>query len=263
MAAEMCRVSIRSVHREADLAVFAHLPLCELMPSVAAMLGDDVDGQDVRLGRVDGDVLDPAQSLAQSGVCDGEVLILTTAAERTAQSNFDLCDAVAQAVMRADPREPATHLPVATVAALWSAVAVAALLVRCVVGPAIGGVGIGCAGMASALAGALMVRRHRNMSTTLGLVGSAFAGLTALLAVPALPGFLLAMSAVSATSLGLWRILGFGTRMFLPLSGATMAAAAASLPVALEWLPTQYAGPILTTASVAILAVSPRLASRL
>ncbi|HTY29375.1 MAG TPA: EsaB/YukD family protein, partial [Mycobacterium sp.] len=65
MAIQMCRVSVRSAHREADLAVPAHLPLREVLPSVVTMVGGDVCGRDIQLVRVDGDVLDPDRSIAQ------------------------------------------------------------------------------------------------------------------------------------------------------------------------------------------------------
>jgi len=98
---------------------------------------------------------------------------------------------------------------------------------------------------------------------TLGVVAAAMAGLSALIAVPTPAGFLLAMSAVSATSLIAWRLLDCGSGTFLPLAGTTMAAAAAALAEALGWLSPAGVGPVLTTASLAVLAIAPRLAARL
>jgi ESX secretion system protein EccD len=263
MADEMCRVSIRSAHRDTDLALPAHLPLCELLPAVVDVVGDDVCGRDVRLVRTDGDVLATARSLAQCGVYDGELLILTAAAEPTHRPPFDLCGSVADAVKRTDPGMPTPRLTMAMVVVLWSAAAVAALLGRNGFGSATSDVGAGCATAMSALVGALVLRRHPSLSVTLGLVAAAFAGLSAQLAMPALPGFLLAMSAASATLLIAWRLLDCGTGVFLPLSGMTMAAAAASLAQVLGWLSSTGVGPVLTTTSLAVLAVSPRLAARL
>ncbi len=96
--------------------------------------------------------------------------------------------------------------------------------------------GAGCATTISALVGAVALRRDPSLAVTLGVVAAALAGLSAQLAVPALPGFLLAMSAVSAISLIAWRLLDCGTATFLPLAGMTMAAAAAALAEALGWL---------------------------
>ena len=263
MTAEMCRVSIRSAHRDTDLALPADLPLCELIPTVVDVVGEDAGGSDVRLARTDGDVLDAARSLAQCGVYDGEMLILTAVTEPTHQPQFDLCAAVADAVGRTNPSMPARRPTTAVVGVLWSAAVVAVLLGRNAFDAAAGHVGTGCATVISALGGAVVLRRDPGLAVTLGVVAAALAGLTAQLAVPALPGFLLAMSAVSATSLVAWRLLDCGTGTFLPLAGMTMAAAAATLVEALGWLSPAGVGPILTTVSLAVLAGAPRLAARL
>ena len=263
MTAEMCRVSIRSAHRDTDLALPADLPLCELIPTVVDVVGEEPGGFDVRLARTDGDVLDAARSLAQCGVYDGEMLILTAVTEPTHQPQFDLCAAVADDVGRTNPGMPARRPTTAVVGVLWSAAVVAVLLGRNAFDAAAGHVGTGCATVISALGGAVVLRRDPGLAVTLGVVAAALAGLTAQLAVPALPGFLLAMSAVSATSLVAWRLLDCGTGTFLPLAGMTMAAAAATLVEALGWLSPAGVGPILTTVSLAVLAGAPRLAARL
>ena len=263
MTAEMCRVSIRSAHRDTDLALPADLPLCELIPSVVDVVGDDVCGRDVRLLRTGGDVLDAARTLAQCGVYDGELLILTAATESTHQPQFDLCDSVVHAVGRTDPGMPARRPTIAVVGVLWSAAAVAVLLGRNAFAASTAIIGAGCATTISALVGAMALRRDPSLAVTLAVVAAALAGLSALLAVPALPGFLLAMSAVSAISLIAWRLLDHGTATLLPVAGMTMAAAAAALPGALGWLSPAAVGPVLTTASLVVLAAAPRLAARL
>jgi type VII secretion integral membrane protein EccD len=263
MTAEMCRVSIRSAHRDTDLALPADLPLCELIPTALDVLGEDVCGSDVRLARTDGEILDVARSLAQCGVYDGELLILTAVPDSARQPEFDLCDAVADAVGRTDPGRSAGRLTTAMVAVLWSAAAVAVLLGRTAFDAAAGTAVAGCAAVISALVGAVVLRRDPSLAVTLGGVAAALAGLTAQLAVPALPGFLLAMSAVSATLLFAWRLLDCGTGAFVPLAGLTMATAALMLVEVLGWLSPAGVGPILSTVSLAVLAGAPRLAARL
>jgi type VII secretion integral membrane protein EccD len=263
MTAEMCRVSIRSAHRDTDLALPADLPLCEVIPSVVDVVGAEVCGRDVHLVRADGDVLDAARSLAQCGVHDGEVLILTAATEPPHRAPFDLCDSVVDAVGRTDSDVPARHPTTAVVGTLWSAAAVAVVLGHNAFDATTGNVGAGCATAISALVGAVVLRRDPPLAVPLGVVAAALAGLSAALAVPALPGFMLAMSAVSATSLLAWRLLDCGTGTFLPLGGMTMAAAAAAFAEHLGLLPTAGIGPVLTMASLAVLAVAPRLATRL
>lgn len=211
-SAQMCRVSVRCEDRDTDLTVPAHLPVCELLAAVAEVLGANGAGRDTRLLRAGGTVLAPDRSLAQSGVHDGEVLILTSATEAGRQPDFDVCVSIADAMSAPDTAAP-DHRPA----------------VRAV---------------------------------TAGLIAALFAGQAALLAVPALPGFLLANSAVSATALVTWRLTGRGADVLLPLSGVTMAAAGAALPAVLGWLPAAV-GPLLTTAALAVLATSPRLTARL
>ena len=261
MTAEMCRVSIRSAHRDTDLALPADLPICELMPTVVDVIGADLSGRDVRLARTGGDVLDAARSLTQCGVFDGELLILTAVAEPTRHPPFDLGDAVADAVRRVDLSMWVGRTATTTAAVLWSATVVAVLLMHN--DSAAATAGTGCATAISALVGAVIRRRDPGLAVTLGVVAAALAGLTAHLAVLGLPGFLLAMSAVSATSLVAWRLLDCGTETFLPVAAMTMAAAAATLAESLGWLSPPGVGPVLTAVSLAVLALAPRLAARL
>ena len=263
MTAEMCRVSIRSAQRDIDLALAAHVPLCELIPTVVDAVGGDACGRDLRLVRTDGDVLDGARSLAQCGVYDGELLILTAVAESSRQPQFDLGDAVADAVGGTDPGMPAQHPTTATVGVLWSAALVAVLLAHNASGTATGTAAAGGTAAISAFVGAVVLRRSPGLAVTLGVVAAALAGLTAQLAVPALPGLLLAMSAVSATSLVAWRLLDCGTGTFLPIAGMTMAAAAVMLAGSLGWLYPAGVGPVLTASSLGVLAGASRLAARL
>ena len=251
MTAEMCRVSIRSAHRDTDVVVPADLPLCEVIPSVVDVVGAEGCGRDLHLVRADGDVLDADRSLAQCGVHDGEVLILTAATEPPHRAPFDLCDSVAGAVGRTNPDIPARHPATPVVGVLWSAAALAVLVGHNAFDATTGSAGAGCAAAISALVGAVVLRRDHRLATALGVVAAALAGLSALLVVPALPGFMLAMSAVSATSLLAWRLLDCGTGTFVPLAGMTMAAAAATLAASLGWLAPAGIGPVLTTASLA------------
>ncbi|MCI4676945.1 type VII secretion integral membrane protein EccD [Candidatus Mycolicibacterium alkanivorans] len=258
-SSDTCRVTIRSAHRDTDLAVPTQLPLCEVLPSVLDVVGDDLGGRDVRLARVDGTVLEPDRSLAACAVHDGEVLILTARTHEAPPPRFDLGASVADAVT---PTKPALSV-VTMVGVLWSAAAVAVLLGHGLFDYRAGDLGAAGTATAAALMAAILLQTQPAMSAALGLAGAALAGLTALLAAPGLPGVLLAMSAVSATSLIVWRCTGCATEIVLPVAATTMAAAAAFLAAALGWLPATSVGPMLTTTSLAVLTISPRLAARL
>ena len=178
--------------------------------------------------RTDGDVLDAARSLAQCGVYDGELLILTAATEPTRQPpvrslRFGGRRCRANGSGHAGPASDD-----AVVGVLWSAAAVAVLLGRNAFAAAT------AMHRCRVCHGDLGARRRGGAPTRsqpggdTGCRRRCVGGAEAQLAVPALPGFLLAMSAVSAISLIAWRLLDCGTATFLPLAGMTMAAAAAS-----------------------------------
>ena len=115
--ANRVRVSIRTADRDVDLAVAAHLPLRDLLPgvldAVATESGSDFTGRAVCLSHPLAGPLDAARSLAEGGVRDGDLLVLTDARPPRVQPTFDPCAAVGAAVRSAD--DP-TGLSTATLA---------------------------------------------------------------------------------------------------------------------------------------------------
>jgi hypothetical protein len=67
------------------------------------------------------------------------------------------------------------------------------------------------------------------------------------------------MSASSAASLLAWRLLDCAPLVFLPLAAVTMAATAVTAGAVAGWWPTAAVGPMLSVASLTILAVAARL----
>ncbi|WP_445168958.1 EsaB/YukD family protein [Mycolicibacterium sp. Dal123E01] len=212
--AETCLVSIRTGDREVDLALPAHLPIVELMPSVVDLIGsDDVTSNDVHLARVGGGVLDPAAALAQHGIRDGELLLLTPAsAQESPVARFDTGSSVVEVVTGL------TH-PLT-----WVTRGRAGRIIVC-----------WCAAMMMLL----MYPGH-----------------------PGLSGFLLMMSAISATSLLAWRLLDCAPLVFLPLAAVTMAGAATTVGAVAGWWPTTAAGPLLVMGALGTLVASARWSVR-
>ena len=103
--AERFRVSIRVADQDVDLTVAAHLPLRDLLPAVADAVaaegGPVASGRELRLSRPVGGPLDATRSLAQSGVIDGELLIVADDPAPRPQPAFDTCAAVAKEVRSA------------------------------------------------------------------------------------------------------------------------------------------------------------------
>jgi type VII secretion integral membrane protein EccD len=265
---ESCRVPIRAGDREADLTVPAHLPVRELLPAIVGATGyPDFSGRDLRLTRACGGPIDPGMTLAQSGVADGELLILTPVVAPAPRPRLDECAAVTEAVGAITrPWGPTAHHTATWVVVWWTAALLAVLLGRPVFDghaarqPVVTGVAA-----AVVLAGAVVVQRrdHRVTGVTaLGVLAAALAGLSGLLADPGLAGFALATSAVASASLLAWRVLSCAPAVFLPLSGVTMAASAAAVGAVAGWWSLSAAGPMLATGALIVLGSAPRLAVR-
>jgi type VII secretion integral membrane protein EccD len=266
---EMCRVSIRSAENDADFTLPAHLPIAEVLPPVVDLIGaDGFDGRAPHLARVCGDPLDPATTLAQAAIQDGELLILTASVQPEPVRRFDSSSAVLDTVAGlTHPSWRVTRRRVGWVIACWAGAVLLALLGHAMRQPhATGPAAVGAAATLLTLAGAAAVHRvHRDRAAAVGLgvLATAFAGVSAALAAPGQPGlagFLLAMSAMSMTSLLAWRLLGCAPLVFLPLAGVTMTASAAVVGAVARWWPVPAAGPVLATGSLAALVMSARLA---
>lgn len=269
-ADEMYRVSIRAGDREVDVSLPAHLPLRDLLPAVADLVGDHaLDGGLRCLRRASGELLDPVKSLAQSDTHDGESLFLTTAVPALAPVYADTCAEVAAAI--AD----VTHLwgrrearIAGWVAVCWAASMSAVLLIWPAVDGHAGRAAVSAAVSALALSGAVVAQRHDRDSgaaVALGLLAAVFAGATGLFSAPGhfgLPGVFLAMSAAAAMALLVWRLLGSADWAFLPLAAAGVAGSVVSVGAVAGWWPFSAAGPVLVVCSLTVLIVAPRLVVR-
>ncbi|WP_179469357.1 EsaB/YukD family protein [Mycolicibacterium vinylchloridicum] len=212
---ELRRLSIRAADREVDVVLPAHLPVAELVGEMVELVGgDEVVDYDPHLTRVSGEVLDPAMTLAQCAIRDGDLLLLTSVARPEPIPRFDASTAVIDVVASSTPTVP---------------------------------------------------EPRERAAATIGVLSVALAGLAAALAAPGdlgAPGFLLAMSAMSATSLFVWRLLDCAPMVFLPLAAVTMTASAAAVGAVAGWWSMTAAGPILGLSSLALLALSARLSVR-
>ncbi|BBY57496.1 type VII secretion integral membrane protein EccD [Mycolicibacterium sarraceniae] len=265
---EMCRVSICTSDHEVDVTLPAHVPIAELMPALLDLVGGGGFAGEPCLTRVGGEVLDTAETLAHGAITDGDLLILTSAAARPMPPpRFDVSTAVTDAVADLTrPPWPAAGRVARSIVLCWAAAQLLAVLGCPTLGPgATRHIAIGATAALLAVAGAVAVRQDRIQCATLGVLAAVFAGLTATLASPGHPGiagFLLAMSACSATALLMWRILDCAPSVFLPLGATTMATAAATVGAVAGWWALTAAGPMLATASLTILALSTRLSVR-
>ena len=270
--ADRVRVSIRTADRDVDLAVAAHLPLRDLLPgvldAVAAETGSDVTGRAVCLSHPLAGPLDAARSLAEGGVRDGDLLVLTDARPPRVQPTFDPCAAVAAAVRSADDPTGLSTATLATALIGWAGVLAASMLgwpalapdaPRHVV-PTFG------AGLAALLGAWVFQRRAAAHAITIGLAVGAcgFAALAGWLAVPGGPASAnatLALSACAVVALAASRVCGLAATMHA-VCVASASAAVPTLGAVLQWWPAAVIGPVLVAGWLAALSAAPRLVAR-
>lgn len=108
---EMCRVTIVTPSRWADLALPADEPLAEMLPALLDHVGDpDLEADGVVLQRLGRPPLDGARSLAANGVVDGEVLYLNPYEAALPETEFDdLIDGIASGMTELDHRWQPRH----------------------------------------------------------------------------------------------------------------------------------------------------------
>ena len=271
--ADRVRVSIRTADRDVDLAVAAHLPLRDLLPgvldAVATETGSDVTGRAVCLSHPLAGPLDAARSLAQAGVRDGDLLVLTDARPPRVQPTFDPCAAVAAAVRSADDPTGLSTATLATALIGWAAVLAASMLgwpalapdaPRHVV-PTFG------AGLAALLGAWVFQRRAAAHGITIGLAvgGCGFAALAGWLAVPGGPASAnatLALSACAVVALAASRVCGLAATTLHAVCVASASAAVPTVGAVLQWWPAAVIGPVLVAGWLAALSAAPRLVAR-
>jgi type VII secretion integral membrane protein EccD len=108
---EMCRVTIVTPSRWADLALPADEPLAEMLPALLDHVGDpDLEADGVVLQRLGRAPLDGARSLAANGVVDGETLYLNPHEAALPEAEFDdLIDGIATGMTKLDHRWRPQH----------------------------------------------------------------------------------------------------------------------------------------------------------
>lgn len=277
----MRRVSIRAGSREVDVNLPAHIPVGEFLPATVDLVTSSDDqlraslvGRSVGICRVGVPPLEPSRSLAQDGVADGELLILTTEHIAPPIYRFDPCSVIREAAESASssPNPPSPHLPSppAWPMALlcWGGGVELFFLARALTHPQQSHALV--AGLSSsfiaALAAATFRRRDstRSLSAMSAVWAAVFAAASGALAVPGhltASHLLLAMSACSTVALGLAQLPGCGTTVLVPISGASGLATFVALGPALNWWPSAAIGPSLVLASLTTLALGPRLAT--
>lgn len=267
---------MRAGNREVDMSLPAHIPLGEILPATVDLVIADDDalratfaGKTIEICRIGIPALDPSRSLADGGVTDGELLIVTAQHVTPPIYRFDPCSAITEVASAESPsRPPSGAIALPTAVICWAGVLeLCFVALSLVTGQQSQALFASLTSTASAVLAAIAFRYReatRTLSAWAAVWGSTFAMASGALAVPGDPTashLLLAMSACSTVAFGLSRLSGCGTRVLLAISGTSGAAAVVIFGAAMSWWTLAAVGPSLVAVSLAVLAMGPRLAA--
>jgi type VII secretion integral membrane protein EccD len=274
------RVTVHADTAVVDLALSAGIPVATLIPSIVDILGGLDDGvpgaaeaTSYRLSRPGAAALNTSTTLAQNGIRDGAVLVLTQSATPPPAPRYDDPAEAVSATLDAATRpsshfrdRQATRLSGAVVAVGLTAVGVLTLARNMFKHHA-----TGSAASVSALAGlvALLfaVIAHRACrdaiaGLTLSVIATEFAAVAGFLAVPGHPGtpnVLLAATAAAVTSVLAMRVSGSGAVTLAAVSGVATAIAVAALVGVITAAPLRAIGSVSALLSLGLLGLAARL----
>ena len=268
------RVSVHCGSAVVDLALPSGLPVAALMPSIVDILnhGDDgVDAKRYRLSLPGAASLNPSKTLAQHGIGDGAVLILSESSMPPPAPRHDDAAEVVSATLDATARPwggQAARLTGATAASvLTGAGALALVRNRLWYGPSqeldLTAAAAAVAGSVALLFAVIAYRACREpvAGLALSLIAVALAAVAGLLAVPGAPGppnVLLAAAAAAVTSVLAGRASRCGAVTLTAVSCIALVIAAAASAGVLTAAPLQAVGAASALASLGLLAAAPR-----
>jgi ESX secretion system protein EccD len=277
------RVSVHAGTAVVDLALPAGVPVATLVPPIVDILkgryADGPDGHAARRYRFSlpgASALDPSMTLAQNGIHDGAVLVLSH--ERTplpapryddvAEAVSATLEAAARPANRAGDRQ-ATRLTGAVAASCLTGIGALTLIRNALsanitrhVGATAGVAGL--AGFVALLFAFIAHRAHRDpiAGLTLSLIATAFAAVAGFLAVPGVPGVpnvLLAAMTAAVTSVLAMRVSGCGVVTMTAVSCFAMVIAIGALVDVITAAPLRVIGSVSTLVSLGLLGVAARV----
>ncbi|MBS4728893.1 type VII secretion integral membrane protein EccD [Mycobacterium sp. SM1] len=267
------RVSVYADAVQVDLALPAAVPVAVLIPAIVDILaGGDGRGTGrpaeavpagYQLSRPGVPALDASATLAQSGVRDGAVLVLTRCTTELPAPRFDdAAEAVGATLKRvAHPWTRRTGVLTAAVSASWLAGSGALVLIRNAHAAA---VPVAATAAGVALLGAVWAQRAYRQpvaALTLGLLAVGFSAVAGFLAVPGnagAPKVLLAAPAGTLAAVATIRAAGCGTLTLTAIGCFAALMALTALAGVLTAAPPAAVGSLLAVISLALLEVAPR-----
>lgn len=260
-----------------DVCLPAGIPVAVLLPSVVDLLGvDRSDGEAVqyRLSVPGASGLDPSMTLAQHGVGDGAILVLSRSASPLPDPRYvDVADTVsasldAAAERRGGPSHRRAARLIGAAAAMLSTGVEALVILRNTLGDnptrdASTTVALLSSGAVALGLGAIAHRgcKDQTAGLVLSAIAAAFAGIAGFVAVPGAPGVpnvLLAAAAAGVTSVVAMRVSGCGVVTLRAVSCCAVVIALAALAGVISGLPLCAVASAAGLVSLALLSVAPR-----
>lgn len=272
------RVSVHAGGTATDLALPAGVPVAVLIPSVVDVLGahgsdDSGEARRLQLTRPGTAPLSASATLAQNGIRDGDVLILTQGATPPPAPRHDDVAVAVSAKLGGAPR-PGAPARRRQTARLTGAIAAACLtgigavaLVRDAFSAGVTDVAVGVVASAGLLAllGAAVAHRTYGDATAglaLGAIAAAFAALAGFLAVPGPPGppnLALAAAAAAVISVLGMRVSGCGAVTLTALACVAGVIAGTAVVGVITAAPSRALGAVSALISVGLLGLAARL----
>jgi type VII secretion integral membrane protein EccD len=275
------RVSIHSGSAVVDVALPSQLTVATLIPPIVDIVeGRDTGGQDdltarrYQLSRPGTSALRRSTTLAQNGIRDGEVLVLSHSRAPVAPPRYDdaaeaICATLDARGGSPPPGHHATRLTGAVAAGGLTVIGTLALVrdsfdanvSRHIDATA------GAAGLVSLVALMFATYAHRTYrdplaGITLGAIATTFGALAGFLAVPGRPAFphvlLAAMAAVVMSVLAM-RLSGCGVVAFTAVSCCALLTAIAALTAVETGAPLRAISSVSALVSLGLLGAAPRL----
>jgi type VII secretion integral membrane protein EccD len=273
-------VSVHAGTAVVDLALPAGIPVATLIPSILDVLEGrgvggpgDLEARRYQLSRPGASALATSTTLAQNGIRDGAVLVLSQPSSPLPAPRYDDVAEAVSATLGAETR-PWSHLQHRRATRLTGAVAAGCLtavgalvLVRNTFSTNATGAPAGVAtsaGFLALLVGVIAHRAYREAiaGLTLSLIATAFGAIAGFLAVPGAPGLpnvLLAATTTAVTSVLAMRLSGCGAVALTAVSGVAMVIAIAALVGMITAAPPYALGSVAALISLGLLGSAARL----
>jgi type VII secretion integral membrane protein EccD len=276
-------VSVHAGTTVVDLALHAGIPVATLIPSIVDVLEGrgaggcgELEASRYQLCRPGASALDTSTTLAQIGIRDGAVLVLTQSPPSLPAPRYDDVAEAVSATLDAATRprtdfqhRHATRLTGAVAAGCLTGVGALALVRNALTANNIrdfsASAGVSAlAGFIALLFAVIAHRAYRDAiaGLALSLIATAFGAIAGFLAVPGAPGIpnaLLAATTAAVTSVLAMRLSGCGAVTLTAVSSVAMVIAVAALVGVITAAPPYAIGSVAALISLGLLGLAARL----